>query len=77
MAEIVVEFLVYTFLELIPEVIRIVTKSIGVIFIKVFTFTTTPVKNLYHDESKTVQSYVVGAFVIAILIIGLIYYFNI
>lgn len=73
MAEIVVEFLVYMFLELIPDALRIVTKSIGALIIKVFTFTTTPIKNIYHDESKTIQSYVVGTFVIIAAVVLIIY----
>lgn len=72
MAELVFELLAYLFIELIPEVIRVVVKSIGVLFIKVFTFTTTPIRNLYHDESKTVQSYVVGTIVLVAVIVLII-----
>ena len=72
MAELVFEFLVHLFIELIPEVIRVVVKSIGVIFIKVFTFTTNPIRNLYHDETKTVQSYVVGTIVLVSAIVLII-----
>ncbi|MFN3196339.1 MAG: hypothetical protein ACE364_10340 [Chlorobiota bacterium] len=72
MTEFALELLAHLFIELIPEVIRVLVKSIGVLFIKVLTFTTTPIRNLYHDESKTVQSYVVGTIVLVAVIVLII-----
>ncbi len=62
--------------EILSELLWVIVKSIGVVFIKVFTFSTTPLKEIYQDESKNAMSYTIGiGFFIALFAI-LIYYTN-
>ena len=63
--------------EIFWEVIRVISKSIGVVFIKVITFTTTPIKEIYADKSKDTAAYIIGALFFVALITILIYYTNI
>ena len=62
--------------EIFWEALRVIAKSIGAVFIKVFTFTTTPIKGIYLDESKDVIAYIIGALFFLALIAILIYYTN-
>lgn len=62
--------------DILLEVVRVIAKVIGVIFIKVFTFTKTPIKELYLDESKDVIAYTIGTLFFVALIAMLIYYTN-
>ena len=62
--------------DILLEVLRVIAKSIGVVFIKVFTFSNTPIKDIYKDESNDLISYTIGALFFVGLIVILIYYTN-
>jgi len=62
--------------EIFWEALRVIAKAIGVVFIKVFTFSTTPIKEIYLDESKDIVAYIIGALFFLALISILIYYTN-
>lgn len=62
--------------EFLGEIFWVIVKSIGVVFIKVFTFSTTPLKEIYQDESKNSIAYTIGTLFFIALIAMLIYYTN-
>lgn len=62
--------------DFLGEIFWVIVKSIGVVFIKVFTFLTTPLKEIYLDESKNFIAYTIGIGFFVALFAILIYYNN-
>ena len=62
--------------EFLGEIFWVIVKSFGVVFIKVFTFSTTPLKEIYQDDSKNFIANTIGILFFIALFAILIYYNN-
>lgn len=62
--------------EFLGEILWLIVKAIGVVFIKVFTFSTAPLKEIYQDESKNFIANTIGILFFIALFSILIYKTN-